>query len=78
MRKTAEEYKDVLVDWPDVWHKASKYIHSEPPFFAQQLYGEYLGPVLQEILTRKNANPKVLLDNAAANFQERFLNKAFE
>ncbi len=25
MRKTAEEYKDVLVDWPDVWHKASKY-----------------------------------------------------
>jgi ABC-type glycerol-3-phosphate transport system substrate-binding protein len=73
MRQTAQEYKDVLVDFPDVWVEASKYIHSEPPFFAQQLYGEYLSPILQSVLTKKKANPKQLMQQAAKSFEERFL-----
>ena len=73
MRSAAKEYEDVLVDWPDVWREASKYIHTEPPFFAQQLYSEYLGPVLQAVLTKKTADPQKLLQNAAENFEVRFL-----
>ena len=75
MRQTAQEYKDVLVDFPDVWREASKYIHPEPAFFAQQLYGEYLSPVLQSVLTKKNADPKKLLQQAAKSFEERFLSQ---
>ncbi len=73
-RVAAAAYKDVLVDFPDVWKEAAKYMRPEPPFFCQQLYSEYLGPAIQEILTTKNADSKTLLIKAASGFQDRFLN----
>jgi ABC-type glycerol-3-phosphate transport system substrate-binding protein len=73
-REAAEPYKDVLVDFPEVWNEAVKYMRPEPSFFCQQLYSEYLGPAVQAVLTGKNADPKALLKNAARGFQERFLN----
>jgi ABC-type glycerol-3-phosphate transport system substrate-binding protein len=75
MRQTAQEYRDVLIDFPGVWQEASKYIKPEPPFFAQQLYGEYLSPVVQSVLTKEKTNPKQLLQKAAKSFEERFLNQ---
>ena len=33
-------FKDVLVDFPDVWLEAAS-MRPEPPFFCQQLYSEY-------------------------------------
>jgi ABC-type glycerol-3-phosphate transport system substrate-binding protein len=52
---------------------ASKYVKAEPPFYCQQLYSEALSPAVQAVLTDKNADPKKLLDTAAAMFQSRFL-----
>ncbi len=75
MRQTAKEYKDVLVDFPGVWQEASKYIKPEPPFFAQQLYNEYLSPVVQSVLTKKKTNPRQLLQKAAKSFEGRFLSQ---
>ncbi len=75
MRETANEYSDVLVDYHDVWVEAAKYLHPEPSFFCQQLYSEYLGPALQEVLTNRNAKASDLLKKAAAGFQKRFLEK---
>jgi ABC-type glycerol-3-phosphate transport system substrate-binding protein len=73
-REAAAPYKDVLVDFPEVWNEAAKYLRPEPPFFCQQLYSEYLGPAVQAVLTKKNADPQKLLGRAARGFQERFLN----
>ncbi len=72
-REAAAPYKDVLVDFPQVWKEAAKYMRPEPPFFCQQLYSEYLGPAVQATLTEKDADPKTLLARAARGFQERFL-----
>lgn len=52
---------------------ASKYVKAEPPFYCQQLYSEALSPVVQAVLTNKNAEPKKLLDEAVKTFQTRFL-----
>ena len=65
---------DVFIDFADV-QEAAKYIRPEPPFFSQQLYSEYLGPVVEEVLTKKNTNPAKLLADAAKSFQERFLSQ---
>lgn len=77
-QQAAEPYKEVLINFPDVWAEAAKYIRPEPPFFCQQLYSEYLGPAVQAVLTQKTANPTQLLTKAARGFQERFLVKAGE
>ncbi len=77
-REAAAPYSDVLVDFPDVWKEAAKYMRPEPPFFCQQLYSEYLGPAVQAVLTEKNADPQALLANAARGFQERFLHTVNE
>ena len=74
MRQTAKENSDVLIDYHEVWQEAVKYLHPEPSFFCQQLYSEYLGPALQEVLTNRNAEAGGLLRKAAKGFQERFLN----
>ncbi len=73
-REAAAPYKDVLVDFPEIWNEAAKYMRTEPPFFCQQLYSEYLGPAVQAVLTEKDSDPKILLAKAARGFQERFLN----
>mgnify|MGYP000985133699 CR=1 FL=1 len=67
-----DKNRDVFVVFDDAV-EASKYIHLEPPFFCQQLYSEYLGPVIEAVLTNKNAAPKQSLAKAAANFESRFL-----
>ena len=72
-REAAAPYSDVLVDFPDVWKEAAKYMRPEPPFFCQQLYSEYLGPAVQAVLTKRDAEPQALLTKAARGFQERFL-----
>jgi alkanesulfonate monooxygenase SsuD/methylene tetrahydromethanopterin reductase-like flavin-dependent oxidoreductase (luciferase family) len=74
-REAAAPYSDVLVDFPDVWKEAAKYMRPEPPFFCQQLYSEYLGPAVQAVLTKRDADPQALLAKAARGFQERFLNQ---
>jgi ABC-type glycerol-3-phosphate transport system substrate-binding protein len=74
-REAATPYKDVLVDFPDVWREAAKYMRPEPPFYCQQLYSEYLAPAIQAVLTKRDADPKALLTQAARGFQERFLDK---
>ncbi len=55
--------------------EALKYIHPEPPFYSQQLYGEALGPSIQAVLTNKNSDPAKLLKDANTMFQKRFLDK---
>ena len=72
-REAAAPYSDVLVDFPDVWREAARYMRPEPPFFCQQLYSEYLGPAVQAVLTKRDAEPQALLTKAARGFQERFL-----
>ncbi|MBD1382277.1 ABC transporter substrate-binding protein [Metabacillus arenae] len=47
----------------------------EVPVNAQELY-KVLDGVIQEVLTNKNADPKKLLDKAAADFQRDYLDKA--
>lgn len=74
-RESARPYSDVLIDYPEVWREAAKYMRPEPPFFSQQLYSEYLGSALQNVLTNKNADCKQLLVNAVRGFTERFLNQ---
>lgn len=55
--------------------EAAKYVRPEPPYYSQQLYSEYLGPIVQEVITNKDAEPKPMLEEAAENFQKRFLDK---
>jgi ABC-type glycerol-3-phosphate transport system substrate-binding protein len=55
--------------------EAAKYVHPEPPYFSQQLYSEFLGPSVQEVLTNEKSNPEKLLREAAHDFQSRFLDK---
>lgn len=58
--------------------EAVKYVHTEPPFYSQQLYGEALGAVIQAVLTNKDADPAALLKEKNEMFQKRFLDKVKE
>jgi multiple sugar transport system substrate-binding protein len=49
-------------------------LRSEEPIACQELYKE-LDKVIQAVLTDANADPKALLDKAAANFQKDVLDK---
>ena len=59
----------------ELMREAAKYVRPEPPYYSQQLYSEYLGPIVQEVITNKDAEPKAMLEEAAENFQKRFLDK---
>lgn len=72
-REAAKEYSDVFVSFDDIWVEAAKYMRPEPPMFCQQLYSEYLGPAVEAVLTRKNADPAQLMKKAAREFETRFL-----
>jgi ABC-type glycerol-3-phosphate transport system substrate-binding protein len=74
-KKAAEPYGDVLVDFPDVWLEAIKYVRPEPPFFCQQLYSEILAPAIQAVVTKKNSAPAKLMQAGAKTFQTRFLDQ---
>ncbi len=81
----SEEYQskiDTIVDkyrtvpaMPELMREASKHLHSEPPYFAQQLYDEFLSPAVQAVLTDRNADPATLLRKAVRDFQKRFLDQ---
>lgn len=70
-----DKYRNVP-KYEGVMEKAVKYLRAEPPFYAQQLYGQAIGPAVQAVLTDKNADPAALLKRYAAEFQRRFLDKA--
>jgi len=57
----------------ELMRKAVKYVRPEPPYYSQQLYSEFLGPAVQEVLTNQDADPAKLLKSAARDFQRRFL-----
>ncbi len=81
----SEEYQskiDIIVDkyrtvpaMPELMREASKHLHSEPSYFAQQLYDEFLSIAVQAVLTDRNADPATLLRKAARDFQKRFLDQ---
>ena len=62
-----KEYKDVV-----------KYLRTEPPYYCQQLYREVLGPAVQEVLTKEDADPKEILSQKADMFQDRYLDEIEE
>jgi len=62
------EYQENVVD----------YLKTEPPFYCQQLYKDVLGPSVQEVLTKKDADPAAILNRHAEMFQERYLDKIGE
>jgi len=72
-----DKYRNVAA-YPGLMEEAVKYVRAEPPFYSNQLYHEILSPIVQEVLTNADANPKALLDKGAARFQERFLDKVNE
>ena len=47
--------------------------HIEPPIEAQVLYAQFLAPVVQAVLSDKNADPAKLLKDANARFQKEYL-----
>ncbi|WP_125659508.1 ABC transporter substrate-binding protein [Paenibacillus baekrokdamisoli] len=58
----------------DYMTNGSKGLRPEVPVNAQELY-KTLDTVIQSVLTSKNADPKALLDKAAAEFQKDYLDK---
>ncbi|GIO13662.1 sugar ABC transporter substrate-binding protein [Cohnella xylanilytica] len=71
-----EKYKNVdLALWDDYMKNEGVTIRPEEPVNAQELY-KTLDAVVQAVLTDKNADPKALLDKAAADFQRDYLDKA--
>jgi ABC-type glycerol-3-phosphate transport system substrate-binding protein len=70
------KYKTVNMDlFKDYMQNGSKNMKPEEPINAQELY-KALDLVIQSVLTDKNADPKTLLDKAAADFQKTYLDKA--
>ena len=71
-----EEYKNVDMKlWNQYDENASKNLHAEVPFNAQELY-KILDSVIQEVLTNENADPQQLLTKACEDFQRDYLDKA--
>ncbi|UVI29746.1 ABC transporter substrate-binding protein [Paenibacillus spongiae] len=61
--------------WNDYIGNEGVTIKPEVPVNAQELY-KLLDGVIQAVLTNQNADPKALLDKAAADFQRDYLDKA--
>lgn len=57
----------------DFLKKLPSSAHPEPPVAAQELYGKYLTPVVQKILSSKKADPEKLMKEASKRFQKRVL-----
>ncbi len=76
MNALYEKYTNVNIDlWKDYMDNKGVTIKPEEPINAQELY-KGLDAVIQAVLTDKNADPKALLDKAAADFQKDYLDKA--
>lgn len=75
--KIIDKYRTVPSQ-AELMAEAVKYVHAEPPFYCQQLYGEALGPAVQNVLTNKDADPEKILKEKCKMFQERFLDKIQE
>lgn len=66
---------DVLLSWgsEEFLMKLPETAHIEPPIEAQVLYAQFLAPVVQAVLSDKNADPAKLLKDANARFQKEYL-----
>lgn len=72
--KLNAQYTNVtMAYWNDYLDHSSQDIQAEPPVDAQEYYA-VLDGAIQEVLTNKNANPKAVLQKAAADFQSTYLN----
>lgn len=70
-----QKYTNVNLDlWNDYMKNDGVQLHPEEPVNAQELY-KSLDSIVQAVLTNKNADPKALLDKAAADFQRDYLDK---
>ena len=71
--KLNAQYTNVtMAYWNDYLDHSSQDIQAEPPVDAQEYY-DVLDGAIQEVLTNKNANPKAVLQKAAADFQSTYL-----
>ncbi|MCX7718792.1 MAG: extracellular solute-binding protein [Candidatus Sumerlaeaceae bacterium] len=66
------EYRNVP-DLSDLMQEAAQAVRAEPPYRCQQLYKQYTGPAVQEVLVNERADPAAILRRAAARFQIREL-----
>jgi multiple sugar transport system substrate-binding protein len=65
-----KKYTNVNMNlWNDFVNNAGKYIQGEEPVDAQGLY-KLLDPIIQTVITKKDANPKTLLDKAVKDWQK--------
>ena len=73
-----QENSDVLLSWgsDDFLTNLPKTAHTEPPVEAQVVYGEVLAPIVQAVLSDKNADPAKLLKDAKVKFQKDYLDNA--
>jgi multiple sugar transport system substrate-binding protein len=67
-----DEYRNVP-DLSDLMQEAAQAVRAEPPYRCQQLYKQYIGPAVQEVLVNERADPAAILKRAAARFQVREL-----
>ncbi len=70
-----DKYRNVNLDlWKDYMENGTKSVKPEEPINCQELY-KLLDGVIQETLTKKDSDPKALLDKAVATFQKDYLDK---
>ncbi len=77
---TFAKNSDVLLSWGDdaFLNALPKTAHTEPPIEAQIVYGDVLAPIVQAVLSDRNADPAKLMKEAAAKFQKQYLDNVKE
>ncbi|MFC3803067.1 ABC transporter substrate-binding protein [Cohnella sp. GCM10012308] len=74
-QQIVDKYTNVnMALFRDYMDNGTQGLRPEPPVNAQELY-KTLDVVIQAVLTKKDADPKALLDKAAAEFQRDYLDK---
>ena len=69
-----DSYRNVP-SFSELMAEAVQYVRPEPPFYAQNLYSQYLSPAVQKVLTDEKADPEKIMKEATKDFQARFLDK---
>jgi ABC-type glycerol-3-phosphate transport system substrate-binding protein len=69
---------DVALQWgtPEFLKRLPTTAHPEPAVAAQEAYGKYLSPLVQKLMSDKNADAAALMKDAAARFQKDVLDPA--
>ncbi len=66
-----KQYENINFNlFKDYYDVSAKTLHAEEPNLTQDMYAE-LFPVIQAVLTDKNADPQALLNKASDNFQKK-------